>query len=930
MKVTIPFVGTPNRQRFAAAAILAASMVAAQELQQNYDTEDALAKWDIRGDVKLDGTQARSGKALAVAPGARATLKLRDRDGAGEVKFWVFDDGTAPEDPKSNRVTAHWGVMNAEGRIVAAGPFCARYLSGDQSYSVAEYNPAKRESPFSRISFLGVKREAKWREWTFRFDPDKGLSILVDGRDVNAQRQRYDWNKSQVAGFAGVTIVGDRPGDRAQTLWVDDLSVTIGGDMNIQPGGADSADRSAATAPAVARVEEPLAGPAAQLRPEVRNVHPRLLFGPEDLPTLRERYNHPGNQPYRAAFLSYLGASRNVPAQPGFLTDATDGQRQGLWRMPTVAYHYLMTGEEASLTAAVGHLKLLARLENWETTRERDSGMSSANVMIGAALTYDWICDKLEPDFRETFRQKLVEMAHRQYHGGHRMGNKDAVSYWQNDPQNNHRWHRNAGLALAILAGYGGPSEDWLLTKTAEELQFVVDWLPPDGTSHESPTYLLFGGTHLLLAVEAMDRCLGTRLGEAPFFRNVGPFYAQTTTPGRSTYFYYGDSAGQPGKGYVYFLSRLAARHRQTDVQAFLDAITQTQPDANIAWVPLLWRDPDLSGGNAAALPRRALFGDLGLVYVREGWAASHVGLMFKCGPLGGFKLNEFRNRNGFKYINVAHDDPDANSFVLYSGGALLAETDRYSQAKQSSNYNTVLVNGRGQSSAGRPDVSGWNQPASGSTDMTQGIRLTAYKAANGIVAAEGEAGGAYARQPAREGRAASPGLNGFRRAVVWVEGRYILILDDVRPREVADISWLIQAKKLDAENAAEGRYLLANDGASARLHLVADRPIESEIGVSTADHRKTPLKWQQLRAHARRTDAVRFAAALTPWGGEARVALTETDAGAWKITVLHADAEDQWTWTASGFPDVPYELVGRLADGQTFRVGAADQAPIE
>ncbi len=906
---------------FLAAAGLAIAAVA-EDLKFDFNDDDALKDWTILGGIELDGSQARSGKALRIGPAGVALRKLRDDDGAGEVRLWVFDDGTKPDNPKASRATAHWGVMAADGRVLAVGPFCAAYLSGDTTYSTGEYSADKGEQPYHKVSYLGVTREARWREWIFRFDPDKGLDILVDSRSVNAQRQRFDWNQSQVGGFAGIFIVGDRQEGTAQTLWVDDVSVSLGGPMNVKPIPPSPPP------PVVPDRDEALSGAPARLLPAVVGTHPRLLFGPGDLPELRRRYQHASMAPFREALERYLPASRTVPERPGFLTDATDGQRQGLWRMPSVAYHYLMTGDEASAAASVGYLKFLLGLENWETGPERDSGMSSANVMIGAALVFDWIHDKLEPEFREQFRRKLILMARRQYYGGH-LNRGGGPGYWQGDPQNNHRWHRNAGMTLAAIAAWAGPEDDWILTRAIEDVKFVVDWLPADGTSHESPTYLIFGGSHLLLAVEAADRCLGTRLLDAPFFETVGGFYAQSVTPGLNKLFYFGDAAGAPGRGYVHFLYRAAARHRQADLQALLDAVAIPDTEINFAWAALLWRDPSLTGGRVENLPRRSFFPDLGLVHVREGWERRHAGLMFKCGPLGGYRLNAYRNSNDFKYVNVAHDDPDANSFILYKDGGLLAETSRYSMQKQSANHNTILVNGRGQSAPGRPDVDGWTQPGTGKSDMTQGVRLTAFVARDGIVIAEGEAGGAYQPQAARGERSASPGLNRFRRAVVWLEGHYILILDDVRPRAPADISWLIQAKQLDAGSAA-GAWRLAHDGGAADLRLVADQPVESEIVDSPADDHQRPLGWRQLRVHARKTDGVRYAAVLAPWGGAVDVTLASQQPDSWTVRVKTATGTDEFTWSAVSTPDTPYRMAGRLSDGRALAVTEEDRAPIE
>jgi len=225
----------------AAAAVACAGAIRAEEVTADFEGEAALARWEIKGDAALDNAKARNGSSLRVAPGAQARLKLRAEDGSGTVKFWVFDDGTVPDDPKASRAGPHWGVVNAEGRILAIGPLYAKYLGGDKSYATGEYDPAKRQNPVWKPQHLGLPRKAEWREFTFQFDPDAGLKILVDGKDVNAQRLRFDWNKSEVAGFAGIVIVGDKKEGTAQTIWVDDITVTLGGPMNVKPAAPPAA-----------------------------------------------------------------------------------------------------------------------------------------------------------------------------------------------------------------------------------------------------------------------------------------------------------------------------------------------------------------------------------------------------------------------------------------------------------------------------------------------------------------------------------------------------------------------------------------------------------------------------------------------------------------------------------------------------------------
>ncbi|MCX7916750.1 MAG: heparinase II/III-family protein [bacterium] len=130
---------------------------------------------------------------------------------------------------------------------------------------------------------------------------------------------------------------------------------------------------------------------------------------------------------------------------------------------------------------------------------------------------------------------------------------------------------------------------------------------------------------------------------------------------------------------------------------------------------------------------------------------------MFKCGPLGGYSLNKFRNENNFKYVNVAHDDLDANSFIIYTKGKFVATTDGYSRSKKSANHNTILVDGKGQIPPGRREGDVWTQPATGQTDMTQLAYITKFKDMGDVVISEGEVGRFYQN------------LRKFRRSFIWV-----------------------------------------------------------------------------------------------------------------------------------------------------------------
>ena len=653
----------------------------------------------------------------------------------------------------------------------------------------------------------------------------------------------------------------------------------------------------------------------------------------------------PGMATYTAGFSGEQGKAfmgqlseymESCHTGPGnkFLKDATDGQRQGLWRMPTIAMHYLITGDSKTRAAGKKFLEALLPMPHWETSREVDSGMSSANVLFGAAFLYDVLYNDLDPDFREKFRQKLILMARSQYHGGHLRKNP-GTHYWQGDPANNHRWHRDAGMVCAILAAYeGDQKDDWILARSKEELDYVTKWLPEDGTTHEGPGYQVFGGAHLTLALQAADRCLGTEYLKVGYLKNAPTFRMHSLAPGLKDVLSFGDGGGLGT--YNNFFYKGLSIHKRPNLQAGIRAFQKRNPNAFwLGWMSLLWFDPSVGGGDYTKLETGAFFPDIGVAVMRDSWADSGVAALFKCGPFGGYKLNAYRNSAPpAKYINVAHDDPDANSFVLFAGGQLLAETDRYSKHKQSSNYNTILVGGLGQMVPGRPEGGAWTQPASGNHDMMDMAVITAYNPGEKVTIVEGEAAGSYLKTTLRPRKGPNrgktlkrPALERFRRTFIWVDGKYILVLDDIRSTEKTTIDWLMQSGSMTARDERAGAYMMAKNDASMSMQVVSDKPTTAAIAQSTADHRGQPLGWQQLKLSAE-VDAIRFASVYDPWGNEVKVALTADSADAATVKVTGKGIDDTWTWKAAMGKLTPSTISGKLSGGGTASLTAADATP--
>lgn len=870
--------------------IFIGARASAEERSTSFDpASPEIITWQMQGDVGFDEAKNRPGGAgtsLRLAPGSRATWKVRDADASGRVEMWVFDDRSKPTDPVQRRLGPRWGLLQSDGRVLVMGVIYAPYLDGANRFAAIDTDG---KNWFAGIQYAGpINRVEGWQKWTFNFDADKGLTITMNDKD----KVRLDWNKTQFNGFSGIVLLGDEKVENGgQTYWVDDVVAMLGGPMNVRPTPPPP---PAPTTPAT----DPAPEKKIELVPSLRGQHPRLLFTAQDVPVMREKVNGLAGQSW-AQLLEMLPAAV-PPTAPKYLNDATDGQRQGIWRAPTVALHYVLTGDSQSLARAKGFLEHFLSQEHWEEGGELDSGMSSANIMVGAALTYDWLYNDLDPVFREAFGKKLLLMARRQYYGGHLMKNP-TTAYWQQDPANNHRWHRDGGMTLAILAVAGhDPAADWLLSKTKDELDFIAQWLPADASSHESSQYQVFGAPYLTMACDAADRCLGTDYLSLDFFKNLPAYRLYTLTPGFRDAFHYADCGGLGF--YTDFVYRCIGKHRLSDMQEAMDRFHATSPKAfHYGWFGVIWRDTSIANGSLAVLPKNWYFPDMGIATMRDGWAEENVGFMFKCAPYGGLKLNEYRNENNYKYVNVAHDDPDANMFLLFARGQLLADDDRYEKkAKVTSSHNTILVNGKGQKGEG----SGWTQPLKGDDkDMLEMAWITARKDAAPVSVIEGEAAGAY------------KGLTRYRRTAVWVEGGYVLLLDDIIASNEAELTWLVQGKQTSIVDQATGRFRLGDEATGCDLVTLSDAAYTANVVPSTATDNGKSLGFQQLQLTAK-ASRWRVVSVFDPWKRGVKVTKTDDGDGGATITIDHTGQTDTWSWAEPVDAKSPSKLVGQRARG--------------
>ncbi|MBN1419000.1 MAG: hypothetical protein JXP34_09505 [Planctomycetes bacterium] len=257
-----------------------ATVAAGEPRTFTFDGGEPLAGWTIAGDVAVDASKGRQagGRSVRVGPGGEARLKLRDRDESGRVDVWIFDDGTTPADAKAHRAGPRWGLVQGDGRVLAAGILYASYLGGGEGYTASA---CEGKQWFDQLFWMGVRRApAGWHKWTFDFDPDIGLRVLHDDKEVPA----IDPGKTGLEGFRTFAVWGDAGEGDGQTIWMADLSVTLGGPVTAPPTvEADPYD------------ERTVAAEMTEMRPAVIYTKQNVPATPavEDLP-LRESVSQYG------------------------------------------------------------------------------------------------------------------------------------------------------------------------------------------------------------------------------------------------------------------------------------------------------------------------------------------------------------------------------------------------------------------------------------------------------------------------------------------------------------------------------------------------------------------------------------------------------------------------------------------------------------
>ncbi len=715
--------------------------------------------------------------------------------------------------------------------------------------------------------------------------------------------------------------------------------------LSVTSAWAGLTPEQAAKVLSVIPATDPVVTNPPQIVDALKNVHPRLMFSQGEMDALKARI---GSDPtLQKGYEGTVFWAKAVSFPPSILTGDQDALVKSYSQAPALAYAYALDHDPATREEIIRTLTQMVNAPHWADGTELDSSMGAACNMFMTALLFDAAYNDLEPALRNEVAAKLLTQARRLYYLGHKgmLPPYPGKGYWMADPQPNHRWYRDMGLAACVLAIAGEKDIDtgYLLQGLKDEMDLVAKWYPADGDCHEGTGYQSFGITAISSAFTMMDRNLGTTYLKDSGLRHAWEQQLYFWVPGRMSDISWGDDQNGADADFghndaTFFLGPKLSRDPQAQAAMLLKmnkAITKSGGKPPIMpWTLLAFFDPSLVPGDLKTIPLVKLLPDIGAASMRDSWEGNAVVFTFKCGPYGGYQLNQYRNTttdNGQPhYVNVAHDDPDANEFALAVGNGFAFHPGNYTSPdhskKLSGDHSTITVDDKGQVGEG----GGYTQPV-GNENMTTFSYLTGWKSEpTGRVIIEGEAGPSYCGQTYAELRAANnklaPSLlKSYRRTAIWMPKDYILILDNIVSADGPHkITW---HGSTPVSQIADGKGIATTEtGIPVPFQIVSDQPVQSASVPMTLVGRwgNDPIQQIQVTAQAA---AVKFATVLDPWKTNPTVKLT-SNTGITTVEVSGTGYDDIWTWQNPQNTVQPSAIEGKRAGAPLVSLTESDRGP--
>lgn len=544
------------------------------------------------------------------------------------------------------------------------------------------------------------------------------------------------------------------------------------------------------------------------LKPELVGQHPRILFtqAEADAHAILARKYMPEE------WQLFVNDCLNI----GYTTNTSILGQQQWWYFSRLGIGIAMTRDQRLIDKGNVWLST-AYAEDWAFDADKTVGLDVAHKLAGFALLYDCMYNDLTQaernDYDELLEEGLIKFRTHGY---------DINDYWTNDYQNNHMHFRaTASLYCAAILADKLPGLQNEYNNVMTVWRRIGYMSPHDGSNHEGLNYSNYGGQMLYPGIYALKHCTGMDLTASEHYHNVGYYYIHHLVPGMVSGFGFGDAGNSAASSGPNYLFQIASFTQDPYIQYTAHQLREKYASEFFLrqWF-ILFNDPQLEKKPLTDLPLYRYFDDLGIVVSRSGWGPDATAVAFKCGPLGGKLINETRGTEYSwftDYVNVAHDDPDAGTFLLFTKGSFLTTGDGYEKVdKVTTQHSTFIVDDRTQYGGGGP----WCQPEA---DQSRYAWQKDFFAVNDRVVFSGDMKGVY------------PNMDKLNRIFVSHRANYIIIYDDAASATAGrTFEWRLQTEGT-LTSAGGKTYQISRGNGSALVRLLSPTAADWSTTTSSA-----------------------------------------------------------------------------------------------
>ena len=629
-----------------------------------------------------------------------------------------------------------------------------------------------------------------------------------------------------------------------------------------------------------------------------RSDHPRLYLDGEGFGTLRGKIGGSHSAIWQNV---HEQADELLTHEPPAWRSSGSGVYDEQWwmggngrSMITLAMAWRMTGDRAYLENAEKWALATCAYPSWCTGWAANIDCMTGHNLFGLAVIYDWLYHDLDTQtlatIRKTLEQRASHLFDRAASGTIVPSRNDfAVRPWPEWEEvwlQNHLWVNATGLLAAGLAliGETPEAEEWAAF-ALDRFQHTMQYLGPDGASHEGINYWSYGLEHLLKSMYLSRSLLGVDMYDNDWFRNTAQYRLYSGIPKNawekgSTTINYGDSHPRDSVGPDYLLRALAAEYRYGYAQRLAREIGEAGvQNAGNSWLDLIWYDPMVTEKDYHVLPTLHHFTDMDFVSARSDWSGEESFLFYKCGPYIGEKGMETMN---YCASSAHHTHPDQNSFMLHGCGEWLIRDDG-NYGKYTGQHNTLIIDG--------------GEQLGGGDSIFDGVELHAMKQKPHVITAlstpsfdhiAGDASQAYPRVT---------GLRRFTRHLLYLKPNVLIVADDIALDAPHDLELRFHPGFQEAVES-DGTFIIKGDSSTLRIEpLTREGATSSAYNHELIDRRYNKSEMLAIGLKTRQAEW-RNAVALS-WSLEGREPASVTmhrDGGIWSFITGSRTVILDWT----------------------------------